>query len=312
MSLFSLKQSGFFILALTIAAVILLGYSLPGENRLIYSLQDSGHFLIFTLLTLAVLWRYRKSQIWLVLLLMSLVFLFGILIEAAQSLIDRNPSLYDVLMDLLGVAAGGMVYAGFIRRTLSSGLTLVVVILLTLVAFYKPLYWLKVYQVRADEFPRLMNPESFFASGLLEAKPEGEIRHLTLPDNGSIPLESGINTCIYVSLLSGRWPGITIQEPEPNWRGYESLEVTIYSDQQDDLPLTLRINDQKHNNKYLDRYNRRLLVNPGYNRFSLPLREIEQAPKGRVMDMGNISGLKVFASKEHVGKGFCLLSMELR
>jgi VanZ family protein len=312
MSLFSLKQSGFFILALTIAAAILLGYSLPGENRLIYSLQDSGHFLIFTLLTLAVLWRYRKSQIRLVLLLMSLVFLFGILIEAVQSLIDRDPSLYDVLMDLLGVAAGGVLYAGFINRFLSSGLTLVAVIMLTLAAFSQPLYCLMAYQVRAIEFPRLMNPESVFTNRLLGVNLGSEIRRITPPDNWSLSPKLGVENCIYVSLLSGRWPGIDMPEPEPDWGGYESLEVAIYSDQHDDLPLTLRIHDQNHNDKYKDRYNRRLLVHPGYNRFSLPLREIEQAPKGRVMDMGNISGLKVFASKEHVGKGFCLLSMELR
>jgi hypothetical protein len=312
MSLFSLKKSGLFILALAIATAILLGTSLPGNKLLIYSLQDSGHFLIFVLLTLAALWPYRKSEIQPVWLLMALILLFGLLIEAVQSVIGRDPSLYDVLMDLLGVAVGGIVYAGFIRRALSSGLTLVVVILLTLVAFYKPLYWLKVYQVRADEFPRLMNPENIFTSRLLTAKPGGEIRRLTLPDNASIPPELGINACIYVSLLDSRWPGIRIQEPEPNWRDYESLEVGIYSDQLEDLPLTLRINDQKHNNKYLDRYNRRLLVHPGYNNFSLPLHEIEHAPKGRIMDMENISGVMIFASPEHLGKGFCLLSMELR
>jgi hypothetical protein len=103
-----------------------------------------------------------------------------------------------------------------------------------------------------------------------------------------------------------------MQEPEPDWRGYESLEVSLYSDQSIDLPLTLRIHDQKHNTKFTDRYNVQLLVKPGYNHFSLQLSEIAQAPKARRMDLGGISSVMIYAQSEYVGSGFCLLSMGLR
>ncbi|MES9812451.1 MAG: hypothetical protein ABW159_06245, partial [Candidatus Thiodiazotropha sp.] len=62
MPLFPFKDSWFVFLALLITTAILLGANLPGENRLIYSLQDSGHFLIFALLTLIALWPYRKVR----------------------------------------------------------------------------------------------------------------------------------------------------------------------------------------------------------------------------------------------------------
>lgn len=307
-----LHRAGLFAVTLIITAAILLGTGLSGHSRLSHALQDSGHFLIFTPLSLIALWSYRGSRgepVWQVMLG---CLLFGILIEAVQHLIGRDPSLKDVLMDLLGILAGTVLYLGFIRHSFSSGLTLVAVMVLAMAAFSQPCYWLGVYQLQANEFPQLLNPDNFFTNGLLEANPGGEIRRITLPENWSMPPDLGLNSCIYVSLLGGRWPGIHMQELESDWRGYESLEVAIYSDQEKDLPLILGIHDRSHNYKLNDRYSRRLLVHPGYNHFSLPTHEIEHAPKERPMDLWDISDLKVFAAKEQVGRGFCLLSMGLR
>ncbi|MBT3031095.1 MAG: transposase [Candidatus Thiodiazotropha sp. (ex Lucina pensylvanica)] len=47
----------------------------------------------------------------------------------------RNPSLYDVILDLLGIAAGGILYTGFIRRSLAPHLSIGIVLLLALSAF---------------------------------------------------------------------------------------------------------------------------------------------------------------------------------
>lgn len=312
MSLVSLKKTGLFVLVLVLTTVILLGTNLPGEFRLMYALQDSGHFLIFTLLTLLVLWLYGNNlnrSIW---PLMSFALLFGITIEAVQYPIGRDPSLYDILMDLLGIAAGGVLYCGFLKRSFSSHLSILIVTLLALVAFSQPIYWSLAYQVRIDQFPRLINPDNFFSRALIEGNGGGEIRHIDLPQDALIPADSNINSCVYVSLAESPWPGVDMQEPEPDWRGYGYFELAIYSDQVADLPLTLRIHDQGHNRHYEDRYNRRLLVHPGYNHFILPMHEIEHAPSGRSMDLANISDVKIIAAQEHIGRGFCLLTMGLR
>ncbi|MES9944193.1 MAG: VanZ family protein [Candidatus Thiodiazotropha sp.] len=308
----SLKKTGLFVLVLVLTTVILLGTNLPGEYRLMYALQDSGHFLIFTLLTLFALWLYGKNlnqSVWPV---MSLTLLFGIAMEAVQYLVGRDPSLYDIFMDLLGIVAGGVLYCGFIKRTFSPRHSLLIVTLLTLLAFSQPIYWSLVYQVRVDQFPRLINPDSFFSRALLEGSEGGAIRPIELPRDASIPADSGIDSCVYVSLVEGPWPGVDMQEPEPDWRGYAYFELAIYSDQGGDLPLTLRIHDQGHNRHYEDRYNRLLTVHPGYNHFSLPMHEIEHAPSGRNMDLANISDVKIIATQKHIGKGFCLLIMGLR
>ncbi len=306
-----LLRPGLFPIALIIATTILLGASLPGHYKLVYALQDSGHFLIFTLLSLAALWPYRnrdESPIWQVILI---CLLFGASIEGVQSQINRDPSLYDLLMDMLGSVVGVVLYLGFIRRSLTSLLSVTIAIGLALVAFSQPLYWLMVYQVRADEFPRLINPDNPITNGLLGPYQGGELQRIELPDSWSIPRELGIHSCVYVSLLGGRWPGIDLQEPEPDWQGYDRLELAIYSDQESDLPLTLRIRDQMHNYRVENQFNRGLTLHPGYNRFSIPLVQISKAPRARNMNLSEVSGVKIFTGKDHEGSGFCLLSMRL-
>jgi VanZ family protein len=308
----SLNKTGLLFVVLITTTIILLGIKLPGESRLIFSLQDSGHFLIFTLLTLVTLWstdKVKKRSIWLV---MTLILSFGILIEFVQHLIGRDPSLYDVLMDLLGIIAGVVLYLGLIRRSLSPYLAMIILVLLTLSAFSQPMQWLYVYQLRAEQFPNLVNLDSYFSRQLLEGSGGGEIYPIPLPKDQGIPADLGTDSCVYVSLVKGRWPGVDMQEPEPDWRDYKTLEVGIYSDQVEDMTLVLRVHDQDHNRKYSDRFNRRLPVQPGYNHFSLPLSEIAQGPKGRTMDMGAISDVMIFAPQKYLGRGFCLLSMGLR
>jgi hypothetical protein len=306
-----LKQ-GLFPVTLIIVTAILLGINLPGDYRLIYALQDSGHFLIFALLSLIALWAYGKSNhspIWQVMLG---CLIFGLSIEAVQYLIGRDPSLYDVLMDLLGIAAGVILYAGIMRRSLSPHLSVVILLVLTLTAFSLPIYWFTVYQVRAGQFPLLIDSGNIFSRALIEGSMGGEVRHIEMPEDWLMPADSDFDSCTYVSLIEGRWPGLQMQEPEADWRGYGKLEMSIYSDQSTDLPLILRIHDQSHSNQFDDRYNRRLIVHPGYNQYSFPLSEIEHAPKARTLDLSAISGVIIYASHEDVGKGFCLITMGLQ
>ncbi|MEW8093999.1 MAG: VanZ family protein [Candidatus Thiodiazotropha endolucinida] len=312
MSRLSLKDAWFLFLALIITAVILLGTSLPGENRLMYSLQDSGHFLIFTLLTLAAVWPFRNMSYRMIWPVMFLVLMFGVLMEAVQSFIGREPSLYDLLMDMLGIAAGAILYTGFVRHSFPPYRAVAIVIALSLIALSQPLYWFIVYQVRADHFPRLVEMDNYFSRALIEGSGGGDVRHVDLPVDWLLPTELDIDSCVHVSLREGRWPGMDMQEPAADWRGYDHLELQIYSDQLDELPLTLRIHDQSHNRQFEDRYNRKLLIQPGYNHFLLPLPEVKEAPRTRMMNMAAISDVMIFATPKHLGKGFCLLSVGLR
>ena len=61
------------------------------------------------------------------------------------------------------------------------------------------------------------------------------------------------------------------------------------------MTLTLRVHDAAHDQRYEDRYNVRLVVQPGVNRFTIPIDDILHAPDTRAMDLSRIRGIVVFA-----------------
>ena len=101
----------------------------------------------------------------------------------------------------------------------------------------------------------------------------------------------------WVSLEPAEYPGISIIEPVPDWKAYESLFVAIYSKYDHIIRLTIRIHDAVHNQSHSDRYNLSLVVEPGINKYKIRLKDVEQAPANREMDMTGIAGLVLFASK---------------
>ncbi|MCU7892861.1 MAG: VanZ family protein [Candidatus Thiodiazotropha sp. (ex Ustalcina ferruginea)] len=312
MSSQSLRYPGLLLFSALFSVVLLLGVTLPGHSRLINALQDSGHFLIFTLLSLAVLWSYKTKTdkyFWPILLG---CLLFGAVMEIVQYTIGREASLYDLLMNAMGVTSGGLLFSGMIRRSIPRGLSVLAAVLLFVIAFSGPLYWLFVSQVRNADFPILVNLEGTTASAFLQGSNGGDVRIINRPTNWPADIAADQERCAIVLLEEGAWPGVSLIEPEPDWRGYQSLELSLYSEQQRMLPLSLRINDRTHNNKFKDRFNQRLELSYGYNRFTIPLKEIENSPSGRRMDLSTITNLLIFGTKRQIGSEFYLLSMRLR
>jgi hypothetical protein len=98
-----------------------------------------------------------------------------------------------------------------------------------------------------------------------------------------------------LDLRPGAYPGISILEPHPDWTGYRALVITIVSDLDAPLRITLRVHDAAHDQRYEDRFNRALTVAPGVNRFRIALDDIRRAPDRREMDMRRIRGVLLFA-----------------
>lgn len=98
-----------------------------------------------------------------------------------------------------------------------------------------------------------------------------------------------------LSLRPGQYPGLVLDEPYPDWRGRERLTFTVVSALDAPLTLTIRINDAAHNHRYPDRFNRRLVIEPGENRIEIHLDEVRRAPGGREMDMRRIRLIVLYA-----------------
>jgi len=97
-----------------------------------------------------------------------------------------------------------------------------------------------------------------------------------------------------VVLFRRLYPGITLTIPPKDWRGYDSLQFTIFNPSKKSLILVLKIFDGSHIYTFRDRFNKVLQINYGENFISVPLGEIESAPAGRKMRMDRIAQVSFF------------------
>jgi hypothetical protein len=98
-----------------------------------------------------------------------------------------------------------------------------------------------------------------------------------------------------IAFGAGRYPGFVVQEPHPDWSGYDRLSFTVYSEMKEPVSLFVRIDDAHQNNRYTDRFNRRLGIRPGLNALSIPLAEVRDSPRGRKMQLTRIRRVAFFA-----------------
>jgi hypothetical protein len=92
-----------------------------------------------------------------------------------------------------------------------------------------------------------------------------------------------------------KYPGIRVEEPYPDWRGYTTLQLDIFSERPMTQSLAIRIDDAHHNNEHSDRFSKRLTISPGLNHIQIPLDDIRTAPVGREMDLSSIRRVLLFA-----------------
>ncbi len=98
-----------------------------------------------------------------------------------------------------------------------------------------------------------------------------------------------------VLIPPGLYPGITMDYPPRDWRGYNILSFDAFLEGKAPLPLTVRINDLRHNEEFEDRYNSTITLQPGPNHVMVDLSEVEHAPKGRLMNMEHVSMICIFS-----------------
>ncbi len=118
--------------------------------------------------------------------------------------------------------------------------------------------------------------------------PHARPAHMTVPFDG--PLAR-------LDLNPGTYPGLVLDEPYPDWRWARSLVLTFVSDLDAPLPLSIRVEDARHDNRFADRFNRQFLIHPGVNRVVIPLDDVRRAPDRRQMDMRHIRQIIVFSGR---------------
>jgi len=92
----------------------------------------------------------------------------------------------------------------------------------------------------------------------------------------------------------GEYPGIIVEEPYPDWNGWEQLTFLVSSSLTRPVSLVVRIDDIQHNNESWDRFNRAFTIAPGDNAISIPVADIGAAPKTRKFDLAHVRRIFLF------------------
>lgn len=283
-----------------------LTVKLPSHPQLLGVLNNAAHAPVFGALAVTVfclLGRFPKLSRWRrYVTAFVLAIAAGGAIEIIQPLFGRGAELGDWLNDALGAAAG-LALLAYVK----SKRPMFLVVALGLLA---PVAWLVVgagsaYISRAGSFPVLFGDSThsdryFTRTRGVETAP------------ASLPLawaQTGDPESLRIRIVGQRWPGVTLSEPQPDWRPYSRLLIDLTNPEANPLTLTLRVHDRAHDNRAGDRFNRTFTVAAEQRSvLVVPLSEIASAPEGRVMDLSRVAGIILFGdgNPQQMGREFYL------
>lgn len=228
----------------------------------------------------------------------------GGVIEVIQPQLGRTAEWRDLRSDAIGAVAGLAIHAATIggadwRRWLAITVATAVAV---------PVVWpvahaTLAYLVRMSRFPVIFEGASH-ADGYFIHVQNASSHPELLPAAWA---RSGDTPSLRVRIAGGPWPGIRHLEPSPDWSGYSLLKLDLTNADELPLTLTLRIHDRAHDNRAADRFNRSFELAPRSRIvWAVPLREIAEAPDGRVLDLSRVAGLILFSSgdSEEIGREY--------
>lgn len=302
----SLRSYGWLI-AILLAVVVFSPD--PGNSCAIRAAHDFAHAPVFGLVCVLMLLWLRVSQRWRALgvarhyaLAIAVACALGLATEIAQAFAARDASWTDLRSDVLGAFAFAGMFAATDRRiaTRRAALAVCILGLAALTWHTVPLALTAAdYARRRQEFPVLMNGDSAARNGFLTAI-GAEMEQGRLP---AAFARAAHEQALRVRFVAGEWPGVDIDEPEPNWSAYRTLALDLTNPGDEPLRVVLRVHDRAHDYRFSDRFNRSFELQPRQRKtLAIALEEIERAPRGRTLDLRRIANLMLFTTKEYVGK----------
>ena len=227
-----------------------------------------------------------------------LVLVVGGAVELIQNRFTRTPDLGDLLRN----GIGGLVYVFFLwpsrTRIPKKRLVLLKSVTIALIAIQLvPVVIALIDEhVARKQFPLLSGFETPF-----ELTRWTEKERIAIAKN--VKLE-GIAS-MKVQLTTETYSGVFLKYSPRDWRGFRWLQFSVYNPLNHELNLTCRVHDRKHTGGielYEDRFNRSYSFRNGWTTIRIPLTDIENAPSNRKMDMQQIYGLGIFATRLEIPK----------
>lgn len=269
---------------------------LPDDTLWWRQAANSGHVIIFLLFSF-VLYNYlghlrqhqARLKTYAVIIIVGM--LMGVVVELIQHFTGRELAAVDLLTNFFGLLAGLCLVEVYRQSEHLKGrpvrVLLVVSSLILILVSVMPLILLTIsYIERNQAFPVIADFDAQWKSAFIA------FNHSRLDEMDG----RGQDGMHWVTFEPAEYPEISVIEPVPDWTDYDRLLVTLSSNYSHILRVTIRIHDAVHNQSYSDRYNMRLVVEPGVNAYEILLDDVEQAPSNRTMDMTSVAGLILFVN----------------
>jgi hypothetical protein len=284
-----------------VAIVALLFFSVPANNLWWREAVNSGHTLLFIFLSFVIYHQIRARArfpntliIYLYVLILGL--LLGAVIEALQTLVQREASISDMYKNFLGIMTGLCLISAFnLKNVHYQNLTRFLFVFVGagfLMLGMMPLMQLSWHYIeRKSAFPVIIDFDANWSSSFIHLN---NAEMLKLPNS----TQKKNDKLHLVRFGQGEYPGVSIIEPEPNWSGYHQLRLKVFSMNEHDINLTMRVHDKMHNQDYSDRFNKKLVIHPGLNKLEITLNQIQHGPLNRELDLTNIAGVILFSSEQ--------------
>lgn len=277
-------------------------------NRILNETWDLGHVLGFGVLIFFII--RLSSTCSRLPLVRQFVFasLFaislGFCIEVIQLFTGRSFSLHDVFLNVVG-AVTAVAFLSPNMSTVSYRLKLII----RLAAFSSLLFVSReviifsydAYQANR-QFPVLVDQSTPFELTRWRGHP---VRYGIDEFNQTKVLKAEFLPAKYSTLVLDYFPR--------DWTGYQQMIIIIYSPGAQAEKLFIRLHDLAHienDSHYTDRFNGELILEPGWNTFTLSLNAIQHAPRKRQMDMRHIHQLMLYFP--HLTENKTLLIREIR
>ncbi len=224
------------------------------------------------------------------LLALAIPVILGAIIELLQYGLQRIPDTGDLFRNMIGGLAG-IFFLLPLRKTISGNILRIgqigVIILVGFQVYPVIISFVDEYIAR-KQFPELSSFETPYEinrwSGDADFSVDGEIK------------KTG-KAALRVHLTTDQYSGVGLRYFPNNWEGFGNFQFSVFNPSSENISLTCRIHDKKHteqDQRYEDRFNRTFSISRGWHTFTVSLKDIEQAPKGRLMNMREIRNIRFF------------------